>query len=278
MLGPAAAACDRHRRRSLPPRIPSRQCAGGTRLAAVEGDHSTHREGSELGEEHAGASTTASARPRAPEVDRRRPPGRVPRCRSWTMRALPGPVRLPVLPERGRRRPVGAGPSSRTTPTDASRSATPRQQSARQQELVCLRSAHADCPRYLRGAVVATEQPASRRIAAVPRATLAALLILVLSAAISFGFVLQRGGIELPVVAGESHADGRGGDRDRGARADGRPRQPRPRPRQRPLRRPPRRDRAPTPAPGAPAPTVSPTPTRRPRRPLPRPRATGTSC
>lgn len=44
--------------------------------------------------------------------------------------------------------------------------------------------------------------PVQRRTVAVPRATLAALLILVLSAGISFGFVVQRGGIDLPVVAG----------------------------------------------------------------------------
>ncbi|MEO5964392.1 MAG: LysM domain-containing protein [Candidatus Limnocylindrales bacterium] len=78
----------------------------------------------------------------------------------------------------------------------------PKPQSARQQELVCLRAAHADCPRYLRGAMSIAEPPRPRRPATVPRATLAALLILVLSAGISFGFVVQRGGIELPVVEG----------------------------------------------------------------------------
>jgi hypothetical protein len=78
----------------------------------------------------------------------------------------------------------------------------PRPESARQQELVCLTPAHADCPRYLRGALALQDPAAARRPAAVPRATLAALLILVLSAGISFGFVVQRGGIELPVVAG----------------------------------------------------------------------------
>ena len=77
----------------------------------------------------------------------------------------------------------------------------PRPQSARQQELVCLRAAHVDCPRYLKGAM-ALEDPGSTRTSAVPRATVAALLVLVLSAGISFGFVVQRGGIELPVVAG----------------------------------------------------------------------------
>jgi len=76
----------------------------------------------------------------------------------------------------------------------------PRPQSTRQQQLVCLRTAHADCPRYLRGAIALAESPA-RRTATVPRATLAALLVLVLSAGISFGFVLQRGGIDLPAAA-----------------------------------------------------------------------------
>jgi hypothetical protein len=76
----------------------------------------------------------------------------------------------------------------------------PRPQSARQQELVCLQSAHADCPRYLRGAMSLATPPARRR-PPVPGATLAALLVLVLSAGISFGFVVQRGGIDLPLVA-----------------------------------------------------------------------------
>ena len=76
----------------------------------------------------------------------------------------------------------------------------PRPQSVRQQELVCLHPAHADCPRYLRGAMLLAEPP-PRTTPAVPRATLAALLVLVLSAGISFGFVVQRGGIDLPAAA-----------------------------------------------------------------------------
>ncbi len=79
---------------------------------------------------------------------------------------------------------------------------SPRPQSERQQELVCLRAAHTDCPRYLKGALaIGDPAAAARRASAVPRATLAALLILVLSAGISFGFVVQRGGIELPAAA-----------------------------------------------------------------------------
>ena len=77
----------------------------------------------------------------------------------------------------------------------------PRPQSLRQQELVCLRAEHVDCPRYLRGqaelgGLAATSRPG----ASMPRATVAAVLILVLSAGVSFGFVIQRGGIDLPVV------------------------------------------------------------------------------
>lgn len=75
----------------------------------------------------------------------------------------------------------------------------PRPQSLRQQELVCLHEAHADCPRYVRGAM-ALASASGRTVPTVPRATLAALLILVLSAGISFGFVVQRGGIEMPAV------------------------------------------------------------------------------
>ena len=90
-------------------------------------------------------------------------------------------------------------------PDDENRCAAigaPKPQSMRQQELVCLKAAHAECPRYLRGALVPAPTPPAHRPSTVPRATLAALLILVLSAGISFGFVVQRGGIELPVVEG----------------------------------------------------------------------------
>lgn len=77
---------------------------------------------------------------------------------------------------------------------------SPKPQSLHQQELFCLRAEHVDCPRYVRAqAVTGTNDGASR---ALPRATVAAILLLVLSAGISFGFVIQRGGIELPVVEG----------------------------------------------------------------------------
>ncbi|HEY4189250.1 MAG TPA: LysM peptidoglycan-binding domain-containing protein [Candidatus Limnocylindrales bacterium] len=94
-------------------------------------------------------------------------------------------------------------------PDDGNRCAAigdPRPQSARQQELVCLTSAHADCPRYLRGAMAIKDPEAAARTSAVPRATLAAILVLVLSAGISFGFVVQRGGIELPAGGADPSA------------------------------------------------------------------------
>ncbi len=71
---------------------------------------------------------------------------------------------------------------------------------------MCLRVAHADCPRYLRGSMAAGPMPLMRKVPTVPtmpRATLAAVLILILSAGISFGFVVQRGGIAMPVVGAD---------------------------------------------------------------------------
>jgi len=78
----------------------------------------------------------------------------------------------------------------------------PQPQSARQQELVCLRSAHANCPRYLRGMLVEPrpiDPPSRSRLS---RATMIAALVLLASAGASFGFVLQRGGIVVPRSAG----------------------------------------------------------------------------
>jgi LysM repeat protein len=82
----------------------------------------------------------------------------------------------------------------------------PRPQSLRQQELLCLHLSHADCPRYLRGGNAGSEAivDTARRASRLPRATGAALLVLVLSAGLSFGFVLRRGGIELPSFAAPS--------------------------------------------------------------------------
>jgi LysM domain len=79
----------------------------------------------------------------------------------------------------------------------------PVPQSLRQQELVCLTSGHINCPRYLRGALVASEAPAGRRrlgMGLTP-AIAAALAVLVLSFGVSVAFVVANGGLTLPVAA-----------------------------------------------------------------------------
>jgi LysM repeat protein len=78
----------------------------------------------------------------------------------------------------------------------------PRPQSLRQQQLVCLSSRHVDCPRYLRAATPLRVPPARR----LTRAILAAITLLLLSAAASFAFVLARGGLMLPGVPGATGA------------------------------------------------------------------------
>jgi LysM repeat protein len=78
----------------------------------------------------------------------------------------------------------------------------PRPQSLRQQQLVCLSSRHVDCPRYLRAATPLRVAPARR----LTRAILAAITLLLLSAAASFAFVLARGGLSLPGVPGATGA------------------------------------------------------------------------
>ena len=71
-------------------------------------------------------------------------------------------------------------------------------QSLRQQELVCLSSAHVNCPRYLRGAVglPAPVEPvaAARRVTP---ATAGALALFGLAFVISVGFVVATGGLTL---------------------------------------------------------------------------------
>lgn len=77
--------------------------------------------------------------------------------------------------------------------------------SARQQELVCLRAVHADCPRLLRRAAAYGRAAAPRRRAAlrlpgrpaIPGPIAASLAVLAVSAGISFGFVAQRGGLDV---------------------------------------------------------------------------------
>ena len=71
-------------------------------------------------------------------------------------------------------------------------------QSFRQQELVCLSSAHVNCPRYLRGAVglPAPVEPVSAARRVTP-ATAGALALFALAFVISVGFVVTTGGLTL---------------------------------------------------------------------------------
>lgn len=76
---------------------------------------------------------------------------------------------------------------------------TPKPQSARQQQLVCLTSGHVNCPRYLRGALTTGEivtSPVIRRGPSSP--VIASALVLLLASAASIGFLLVRGGLSLP--------------------------------------------------------------------------------
>jgi hypothetical protein len=79
---------------------------------------------------------------------------------------------------------------------------TPTPQSARQQQLVCLTTGHSNCPLYLRGTLVAGDAIA----VAPPRrgpsaAVVGSVLVLIAAAAMSVGFLLVRGGFDLPAVA-----------------------------------------------------------------------------
>jgi hypothetical protein len=84
------------------------------------------------------------------------------------------------------------------TPDPANRCAAltePVPQSLRQQELVCLASAHVNCPRYLRGSVAlpAPERVSARR--SMTPATGASIALLGLAFVASVGFVVATGGL-----------------------------------------------------------------------------------
>ncbi|MDO8484355.1 MAG: LysM peptidoglycan-binding domain-containing protein [Candidatus Limnocylindrales bacterium] len=79
-------------------------------------------------------------------------------------------------------------------------------QSARQQEHACLASAHVNCPRFVRGAldmVEPTPAAAGARLQLTP-AIVGALLVLAASFALSVGFVVANGGMDLPAAASGS--------------------------------------------------------------------------
>jgi hypothetical protein len=77
----------------------------------------------------------------------------------------------------------------------------PVPQSGRQQDLVCAASAHVNCPRYLRGILVAgTPAPPPPRQPVAP-AVIGAALVLAAALAASFGFLAVRGGFNLAQAA-----------------------------------------------------------------------------
>ena len=79
-------------------------------------------------------------------------------------------------------------------------------QSLRQQEYACLASSHVNCPRFVRGVhlMAETPPPAAGAGLQLTPAVLAALLVLALSFALSVGFVVANGGMNLPVAPGGS--------------------------------------------------------------------------
>ena len=78
-------------------------------------------------------------------------------------------------------------------------------QSLRQQEYACLASAHVNCPRFVRGVrlMAYTPPPTGPGLRLTP-AVLAALVVLAASFALSIGFVVANGGMNLPATASGS--------------------------------------------------------------------------
>jgi hypothetical protein len=81
-------------------------------------------------------------------------------------------------------------------------------QSLRQQEYACLASAHVNCPRFVRGVHLLVEtgpEPAGSGLRLTP-AILGALLVLAASFALSIGFVVANGGMDLPAASASPQA------------------------------------------------------------------------
>ena len=97
----------------------------------------------------------------------------------------------------------------------------PVPQSLRQQELVCLSSAHVDCPRYLRGSVGLVAAPVERvaPTRTVTAATGAALALFGLAFVVSIGFVVATGGLALTAATRDLEPGWRRPWRDRDGRA-----------------------------------------------------------
>jgi hypothetical protein len=79
----------------------------------------------------------------------------------------------------------------------------PAPQSLRQQEYACLASAHVNCPRFIRGVEAMADAPGAPTGTGLPvtPAIIAALLVLAASFALSIGFVVANGGMDLTAAA-----------------------------------------------------------------------------
>jgi LysM repeat protein len=158
----------------------------------------------------------------------------------------------------------------------------PVPQSARQQELVCVVAAHVNCPRFLRGVILAgTPAPPPRREPVSP-AVIGASLVLAAALAVSFGFLAVRGGFNVPVGSPSPVAVAAVGSSSPSpvppASASSAPSEvPSPSPSPSPSASP-----SPSPSPivtpgPSPTPNATPNPTRTPAPPKPTPTATATS-
>ncbi|MDX6573561.1 MAG: LysM domain [Gaiellales bacterium] len=75
----------------------------------------------------------------------------------------------------------------------------PQPQSVRQQELVCLTASHINCPRYLRGVLLAGAPPPKAARQPISVAVIGSGLVLAAALAASFAFLVVRGGFDLPI-------------------------------------------------------------------------------
>ena len=81
-------------------------------------------------------------------------------------------------------------------------------QSLRQQEHACLTVAHVNCPRFVRGVhlLVETAPVQAESGLRLTPAILGALLVLAASFALSIGFVVANGGMDLPAASASPHS------------------------------------------------------------------------
>jgi LysM repeat protein len=74
-------------------------------------------------------------------------------------------------------------------------------QSDRQQALVCLTASHVNCPRYLRGVLLAGTPPPKPARQPISAAVVGSALVLAAALAASFGFLIVRGGFDVPIAS-----------------------------------------------------------------------------